>query len=129
MVEQNAKLEKQNQQLMEQIKALGGAVAERANVSEQAAEPASAQATATVKVGQTGQSSPQGPKEVDDKLAYPQASDGNPAIFGEFNPGRGFTVARGEYGELNLSGYMVARYLNQLPGNRQAPTTWGGQYR
>ncbi len=123
MVEQNEQLEKQNQQLMEQIKALGGAVAQRANVSEQAAEPASTQATATVKVGQTGQSSPQGPK--DDKLAYPQASDGNTAIFGEFNPGRGFTVARGEYGELNLSGYMVARYLNQLPGNQTGPDHLG----
>ena len=46
IVEQNLQLEKQNQQLMEQINALRGAVAQHANVSEKAAEPASAQATA-----------------------------------------------------------------------------------
>jgi hypothetical protein len=55
---QNQQLEKQNQQLMEQIKVLRGAVAQRADVSEQAAEAASAQATADVtadvKVEQTG---------------------------------------------------------------------------
>lgn len=33
--------------------------------------------------------------------------------FGEFTPGRGFTVARTEYGELQLSLYTYFRYLNQ----------------
>ena len=56
----------------------------------------------------------------DDKFELPQASDGNPVIFGEFNPGRGFTVAQGELGSLNFSGYMVARYLNQLPADQTA---------
>jgi hypothetical protein len=97
-----------------------GAVPQRANVSEKAAEPASVQATAGVKVGQTAQSSSPNRSEADDKTAFPQGSNGNPAIFGEFNPGRGFTVGRGEYGELNLSGYMAARYLNQLPGVQTA---------
>jgi hypothetical protein len=49
-----------------------------------------------------------------------QASAGNPSIFGEFNPGRGFTVGRNKYGELNLSGYMMVRYLNQMPGQQTA---------
>src|SRR5437899_2447652 len=118
IVEQNQQLEKQNQQLMEQIKGLGGAVAQRANVREQAAEPPSAQATASVKVGQTGQSSSQ--SNGDDKTELPEGASGNPAIFGEFNPGRGFTVAQGEYGKLNLSGYIAVRYLNQLPGEQIA---------
>jgi len=56
----------------------------------------------------------------DDTTLLPQASNGHPGIFGEFNPGRGFTVARGEYGELNLSGYMAVRYLNQLPPDQKA---------
>lgn len=64
------------------------------------------------------QSSATTPTAADDKTFLPEASSGNPAIFGEFNPGRGFTVARGEYGELNLSGYMAVRYLNQLPPNQ-----------
>jgi hypothetical protein len=49
-----------------------------------------------------------------------QGSEGNSAIFGEFNPGKGFTVAKSENGELNLSGYMATRYLNQLPPDQQA---------
>jgi hypothetical protein len=40
--------------------------------------------------------------------------------WGEFNPGRGFTVAKSEKGDLNISGYMVARYLNQLPAGQTA---------
>jgi len=119
---QNQQLEKQNQELMEQINALraAGAQGATASVREQAAEAPSAQATAGQRTDHTGQSSPQGSNEVDDKTEYPQASEGNPAIFGEFNPGRGFTVAKGEHGELNLSGYMVARYLNQFPGDQSA---------
>jgi hypothetical protein len=120
IVNQNEQLKKQNQQLMEQIKVLRGAVAQRASVSEQAAEPASAQATAGVKVEQTGQSSSGDQSNDDDKTQLPEGSEGNPAIFGEFNPGRGFTVAQGEYGKLNLSGYMAVRYLNQLPGEQSA---------
>src|SRR6266404_4558659 len=135
---QNQQLEKQNQQLMEQIKVLRGAVAQRANVSEQATEPASAQTTAAKTGQQTGQSSSQkqstqsstqdqtaqsssqNQSNGDDKTKLPQASEGNPAIFGEFNPGRGFTVGRGEYGELNLSGYMAARFLDQMPAQQTA---------
>lgn len=120
MEEQNHQLEKQNQALMEQIKALRGAGAQGASAIEQAAEAPSAQTATGEKTDHTGQSSPKGPNEVDDKTAYTQASEGNPAIFGEFNPGRGFTVAKGEHGELNFSGYMVARYLNQFPGEQSA---------
>jgi hypothetical protein len=104
-----------------------GAVPQGANGSEKAAESVSAQATGggkqatiSVKEEQTVQSSSLTPSNADDKSEFPESSDGNPAIFGEFNPGRGFTVGRGEYGELNLSGYMAARYLNQLPGTQTA---------
>ena len=48
------------------------------------------------------------------------ASPGNTAIFGEFNPGTGFVVGRSRYGELDLSGYMAVRYLNQLPPTQTA---------
>jgi hypothetical protein len=178
LVEQNQKLEKQNQELVDQIKSLREALArqpvslptkpttdhgkagntasntgatnggtetlansgpvngtarlgiqsptasmtgQQPSVRQQVAGVPSAQANAGGKsnqANQTGQSSPQG--QVDDKTDFPQASDGNPAIFGEFNPGRGFTVGRGEYGELNLSGYMAVRYLNQFPGEQSA---------
>jgi hypothetical protein len=47
-------------------------------------------------------------------------SPGNTAIFGEFNPGTGFVVGKNKYGELDLSGYMAVRYLNQLPPTQSA---------
>jgi hypothetical protein len=95
---------------------IAGAVPQTTNVSPKAAETASVKTTTDIKAIQTAQSSSSSPSDADDKTALPESSDGNPAIFGEFNPGRGFTVGRGEYGELNLSGYVAARYLNQLPG-------------
>src|SRR5881409_1138822 len=67
-----------------------------------------------------GQPDTQDQTKEDDTKLFPEASNGNPVIFGEFNPGRGFTVAKGEYGELNLSGYMAVRYLNQLPPDQSA---------
>jgi type II secretory pathway pseudopilin PulG len=119
IVDQNQQLEKQNQDLMEQIKALRGASTNA--VTEPATAPvptpAQDQTSAGVKVVQTPKSS-SGPTTDDDKTKLPESSDGNPAIFGEFNPGRGFTVAQGEYGKLNFSGYMAVRYLNQLPGDQ-----------
>jgi hypothetical protein len=135
---QNQELEKQNRQLMEQIKALRGAVTQDTSVSKEAPEPASTQATAEVKAEQNGQSSGQKPStqsstqdqtaqsssqsqsKADDKTQLPEASEGNPVIFGEFNPGRGFVVGRGEYGELNLSGYLAARFLDQMPAQQTA---------
>jgi hypothetical protein len=121
---QNRQLEQQNQQLMEQIKAVRGAVAQAAN--QQAGESVSAQTIAGAKGKQTVQASASDRSngdqnnDDDDKTQLPKASEGNPAIFGEFNPGRGFTVAQGEHGKLDLSGYVAVRYLNQLPGEQSA---------
>jgi hypothetical protein len=35
--------------------------------------------------------------------------------WGMWDPGKGFKVASGKSGELNISGYVLFRYLNQLP--------------
>lgn len=146
LVDQNHQLEKQNKDLMEQIIALreilakqtvpgAESIPKQAEPSVSGVEPTPDRTTsssASVHLDPSGaaqqpstQSSSQQPaqnqtNDQDDKSLLPEASAGNPAIFGEFNPGRGFTVGRGEYGELNLSGYMVARYLNQLPGTQSA---------
>jgi hypothetical protein len=117
--QQNQQLQKQNQQLMEQVKALRGSVAQPPIANGQAAEDTSVQATGG-QSDQTVKASSPAQDKGDDKTRMPEASEGNDAIFGEFNPGRGFTVGRSKYGELNLSGYMVARYLNQLPGEQSA---------
>lgn len=118
--QQNQQLQKQNQQLMQEIEVLRGSVAQSATAKAQAPQSTSAQSTAGDQVNQTGQSPSQAQSKSDDKTRMPEASGGNSAIFGEFNPGRGFTVGRSKYGELNLSGYMVTRYLNQLPGEQSA---------
>jgi hypothetical protein len=147
LVEQNRQLEKQNKELMDQIKALRDFLATESAAGSPAVpgeqsvsvQPTRVTGSSSVHVGSLGteqqpssQSTAQPPAQLptqtaqnpsnnrDDRNDFPEASGGNPAIFGEFNPGRGFTVGRGEYGELNLSGYMVSRYLNQLPADQFA---------
>ena len=132
---QNQQLKQQNDQLMEQIKTLRAGIAKPTSGPVQAAREASVPVAGGEKAevpirsipGQSTQSSAQNQSmqpsssnqsDRDDKTLYPQASEGLSAIFGEFNPGRGFTVAKSKFGELNFSGYMVARYLNQLPANQ-----------
>jgi len=132
MEKQNQQLQKQNQELIDQIKTLRVAVDQHVNVSDQATGPTQTTARKDGRQAgpsfnqkqstrdQTAQSSGQSQSNDDDKIKFPESSAGNSAIFGEFNPGRGFTVGRGEYGELNLSGYMATRFLDQMPGQQTA---------
>lgn len=39
-----------------------------------------------------------------------------PKTWGTIDPGKGFQVAKTKYGTINISLYVLARYLNQLPG-------------
>ncbi len=39
-------------------------------------------------------------------------------IAGEFTPGRGFNAIRTDFASLNISGYLLARYINQLPAKQ-----------
>jgi hypothetical protein len=128
LVEHNQQLEEQNRELMDEINVLRRFLAQQTSGSPTAPKSGSAASDNSVTTqqntannqaaGQTRQVSTPGQGGQDDKTELPEASSGNPAIFGEFNPGRGFVVGRGEYGELDLSGYMAVRYLNQLPGDQ-----------
>jgi len=141
LVEKNQQLEKQNHELIDEINALRQYLAQqtpgspsvakselRASPNSTDAQQTSSQQTSANKQppGGSGQGSAGGAAQAstqnlgpqDDKTLLPEASAGNPLIFGEFNPGRGFTVGRSEIGELNLSGYMAARYLDQLPADQ-----------
>lgn len=130
LVEKNQQLEKQNQELVNQINELRQFLAKQTSApptSSNGGPTGSASSTAAQQDTAKKQDAPQsGPAATpaqddnDDRTRLPQASPGNPAIFGEFNPGRGFTVGKGEYGELNLSGYMAVRYLNQMPADQSA---------
>jgi hypothetical protein len=112
LVEQNRQLEQQNQELMKEIGALREML--QAKTATSAPTPAAPEPGAATppQPPPTSSSNPQ--------VADKDVSEGNPVIFGEFNPGKGFTVAKSEIGELNLSGYMATRYLNQLPGTQTA---------
>jgi hypothetical protein len=115
VVEQNRKLEEQNRSLMEQIDALR----QRLAGSPAAPIPPVAAQTGTTPPAANGPA-PTETVEQDARSLLPEASEGTLGVFGEFNPGKGFTVAKGEYGTLNFSGYMAARYLNQLPPDQTA---------
>ena len=159
LVEQNRNLERQNQELINQLEKLRAVIAQQAdptlnnpssstkalapgtggsplaasttritdhakNVDISNAGPNDTRALGPTLPAQqqsaSAQGSGQNQSSGDDKTLFPDASGGNSAIFGEFNPGRGFTVGKGEFGELNLSGYMAVRYLNQFPANQSA---------
>jgi hypothetical protein len=57
-----------------------------------------------------------------DRTAVPPAPSETPreptpqvAMWGEFDPGKGFLVGRSSAGELAISAYALVRYLNQMP--------------
>jgi hypothetical protein len=116
VIDQNRKLEQQNRELMDQINTLRQKLGAQAPASPPTAAPATNAPAAP-------QSNPPS-----DPTLLPEASDGNDGVFGEFNPGRGFTVASGPYGILNFSGYLAARYLNQLPADQTARDHLGRPY-
>jgi hypothetical protein len=123
---QNRQLEQQNRELAQKLNLFLSSAGQRVPVQTTAepavmanvVEPTPPRTVPATQAQPAQQSSADTPPGKDDKTLLPEASDGNAAIFGEFNPGRGFTVAQGEMGSLNFSGYMVARYLNQLPAGQ-----------
>ena len=121
LTEQNRQLEKQNQQLMDQITALRQTIAEH----QGSAQPAGA--------GSPGFSA--AAKDSPGEIVQARANDGSsspalsttPAVrveqenkqeetkkWGKYTPNLGFKVASTEHGDLSISIYTYARYLNQL---------------
>jgi hypothetical protein len=85
----------QNRQLMEQIKSLRPSLAKQDGSVQPtpAQNPPSPSQSGPASPQAAGQTDAQDQTKEDDSSLLPEASNGNPAIFGEFNPGRGFTVA------------------------------------
>ena len=108
---ENQKLQKQNQELLEQVKALRSTVVQPSDLNEGPKAPASSKPVPAQNRTQAAQGSGQAQSSGDDKTQLPEASNGNSVIFGEFNPGRGFTVGRGD----------------QLPGEQSATDHLGRQ--
>jgi len=144
LVEQNVKLEKQNRELMEQIESLrrlltrqAAGVATTTHSGDESATSASGvmPATRTDRVGSSAESrsggsassegvsttptpasskaDQQAPKAIQDPPSGQEY--GRNTTWNLYEPGRGFDIAKTSYASLNISGYLVARYLNQLP--------------
>jgi hypothetical protein len=148
LVEQNRQLEEQNQELINQIMVMRKALAGELTSGQQttpaaatpgmrtassvvpAAEPSLGSVSATV-AGALPPAAAPGSQQVQPSgssslsaAQTPPPGDTNVELgklmWGEWVPGPGFRVARTEVGELNLSGYMVGRYLNALPPDQEA---------
>lgn len=144
LVEQNVKLEKQNRELMEQIESLrrlltrqaarvettthsGGESATNASgvmpdtrtervagaVDSRSDGSGSNEAVGTQPTTASPKADQQAPKAIQDAPSGQEY--GRNTTWNLYEPGKGFDVAKTSYGSLNISGYLVARYLNQLP--------------
>ena len=104
LVEQNKQLEKQNSELVDQVEALRQMLANQTGAESETSEKQAEIATSPKTV--------QGSKSSD----VPQAkiTSGNEPKWGSYTPNLGYKVANTESGDLNISIYSYARYLNQL---------------
>ncbi|HEX8815870.1 MAG TPA: hypothetical protein VF753_10255 [Terriglobales bacterium] len=117
LAEQNAKLEKQNHELMDQMATVRRELASQTNPPDRTTpgEPFSG----TVSTGNSGsQDEPQAAADIS-ALQEPQKR------WGTYTPNLGFKVADTEYGDLNVSIYTYIRYLNQLGLNSSYTNYFG----
>jgi hypothetical protein len=111
LVEQNGQLEKQNTELIEQIKSLRQALARQSELPSQNPNQGVANQGVTKKTQATENVS----GDVQEGQVGPNLSPAEESYkWGRYNPNLGFRVADTERGDLNISIYTYARYLNQL---------------
>lgn len=118
LVEQNRQLEKQNQELMLQIQQMRGALAQQvAKLPEEQAQAAPTKAQPSVE-NVSG--------DVQEGTVGPNVSPAEePYKWGKYNPNLGFKVAETDHGDLSISIYTYARYLNQLGLNSSYTDAFG----
>jgi hypothetical protein len=107
LVEQNGKLEKQNQELIDQIESLRQALAKQAGQASAAPNQGVAAASQTTAENVSG--------DVQEGTVSSKPSPTQESYkWGSYTPNLGFKVADTDRGDLNISIYTYARYLNQL---------------
>jgi hypothetical protein len=121
LIEQNKKLETQNQELMKQIESLRSALAPGTSVppSPEETQTPSASVARPVHIMDDVQES------VEDLAKTDTTAKEESEKWGSYTPNLGFRVANTEYGDLNVSLYTYVRYLNQL-GLRPTYTNYFG---
>jgi len=120
LTEQNRKLEKQNQQLMDQITALRQALAEHhggtpaENTQSHASFVAAKDSPTGPSAGLTNDGSALVPATTSGILVEQQnKQEEESKAWGKYTPNLGFKVANTKHGDLSISIYTYARYLNQ----------------
>ncbi len=109
LVEQNKLLEKQNKELLDQIAALRHTLA-----GPNSGEPTSAGTAAVAIATVPGAENAPELKVENNAVSSDSTAQPEKKTFGTYTPGFGFRVAETEYGNLNISIFTYARYLNQL---------------
>jgi hypothetical protein len=123
LVEQNLQLEKQNRELIDQIKSLRQSLTARPAtppVAQSATEPPVLEQQITIPsalpaMNGAGYDEGEGPGEPDATVANVRGKlEPEHRKFGTYTPNFGFTVADTDKGSINISIFTYARYLNQL---------------
>ena len=108
--QQTQKLQTENQQLIDQIRTIRKGLAEGTK-QETAAPPAAA--SGDLKSPETPNTSPPTAAAGNEPAGAPQAVQEERTIWGRYTPNLGFKVADTKHGDLSVSIYTYARYLNQ----------------
>jgi len=106
LVEQNRQLEKHNRELMDEIVAYRQVLAKQVGPGSGVADQ--------VKEGTAPQGSPTGDESHMEPAANSVSSEQEPYKWGGYTPNLGYKIANTEHGDLSISIYSYARYLNQL---------------
>jgi hypothetical protein len=107
LVEQNAVLEKQNQELMDQIQSM------RRALDKQAGEVAGTPKTGT-EPANSGAANLAQSQERQSAAEATFSEQEAPVKWGRYTPNFGYKIADTDHGDLSVSIYSYARYLNQL---------------
>lgn len=107
LVEQNSQLEKQNRELMDQIAFLRRVLAKQAGAEAETSEKPNKPAAASTTINDSQQSE-------EPEAAASLTSPEKPDQWGSYTPNFGYKVANTDRGDLSVSIYSYARYLNQL---------------
>ncbi|HEX7374857.1 MAG TPA: porin [Steroidobacteraceae bacterium] len=118
-------IEQRLQQLEAEQAAMKQQLAERDRLIEDLRKELQAQGAATAAVAPVAAPTPARPETPPGSAAAPEGTQQARSVtekgsvpeidtfWGEFNPGQGFLVGRSDLGELDISGYALARYMDQ----------------
>jgi hypothetical protein len=101
LIEQNKHLENQNRELMTEIESLRGVLAQQSGSATKSTEADLTTQTDTA-------------QETKPMTADIYSGQGDKKTWGTYTDNQGFKVANTEYGDMSISIYAYARYLNQL---------------